>query len=268
MLHWHLPRFLLYTTYSSPCLILPNMRLFLLPGAFILGISSAATLIPKSVFDSTSSLTQYFSYNYPWGTDHNGGARMAASHAVISTAGTLTLTAQKVSGQPPASHGGQQIPINYLSGAVYAKQHFTIPSGGGFIFSGSFQATTTKGTWPAFWLTAVNGWPPEIDMAEWKGSGKISFNTFNTSSVLQSKDVDYANPGSFHNIKCQVKDRGNGKDAQVKYFLNDVEVSSSTSRTTLKLTTFRLRRIMAKTTSGSRYICEFTRALTRVCYEV
>ncbi|KAL5414551.1 hypothetical protein PMIN06_009533 [Paraphaeosphaeria minitans] len=63
-------------------------------------------------------------------------------------------------------------------------------------------------------------------MAEWKGSGKISFNTFNTSSILQWKDVGYASPGSFHYIKCQVRDRGNGKDAQVKYFLNDVEVTT------------------------------------------
>ncbi|KAL5396310.1 hypothetical protein PMIN03_012974 [Paraphaeosphaeria minitans] len=175
------------------------MHLISLSIALATGLSSAATIIRKTVFDSTSSLTQYFSYNYPW-------------------AGTLTLTAQKVSGQPPATHSGKQIPINYLSGSVYAKQHFTIPSGGGFIFSSSFQATTTKGTWPAFWLTAVNGWPPEIDMAECKGSGKISFNTFKTSSILQWKDVDYASPGSFHNIKCQVRDRGNGKDAQVKYF--------------------------------------------------
>jgi beta-glucanase (GH16 family) len=151
---------------------------------------------------------------------------MNPSHAVISTPGTLTITAQKVSGQKPATHGGKQIPINYLSGAVYAKQHFTVPTGGGFVFSGSFQATTGKGTWPAFWLTAVNGWPPEVDMAEWKGSGKISFNTFNTSSVLQWKDVSYPNPGDFHDIKCQIRDRGNGRDAQVKYWLNGVEVTT------------------------------------------
>ncbi|KAL5404734.1 hypothetical protein PMIN03_008931 [Paraphaeosphaeria minitans] len=168
------------------------MHLISLSITLAAGLSSAATIIPKTVFDSTSSLTQYFSYNYPWGTDHNGGARMAASHAVISTAGTLTLTAQKISSQPPATHGGKQIPISYLSGAVSAKQHFTIPSGGGFIFSGSFQATTTKG------------------MARFLAHG----------------NVGYASPGSFHYIKCQVRDRGNGKDAQVKYFLNDVEVTT------------------------------------------
>lgn len=186
----------------------------------------ASMLIPKTCFDSVSNFEQYFVYNYPWGgTTHNGGARMDKAHVNIN-AGTLTITAQPVTGQAPATHGGKQIAINYLSGAVGAKQHFTIPAGGGFVFSGSFQATTTKGTWPAFWLTAVNGWPPEVDMAEWKGSGKISFNTFNTSSELQWKDVTYSNPGQFHDIKCEVRDRGNGKDAQVKYFMDGTEITT------------------------------------------
>ena len=108
----------------------------------------ASTLIPTSAFDSTSALEQYFVYNYPWGGDtHNGGARMDKAHVNIASPGVLTITAQPVKGQPPATHGGKQIPINYLSGAVGAKQHFTVPTGGGFVFSGSFQATTTKGTW-------------------------------------------------------------------------------------------------------------------------
>ncbi|KAF1998767.1 glycoside hydrolase family 16 protein [Amniculicola lignicola CBS 123094] len=180
---------------------------------------TATVLIPKTVFDSTSNFEQYFTYNYPWGgTTHNGGARMDRAHVAISNS-TLTITAQPVKGQPSATHGGKQIAINYLSGAVGAKQHFTVPKGGGFVFSGSFQATTTKGTWPAFWLTAVNGWPPEIDMAEWKGSGKISFNTFNTSSVLSWKDVTYSNPSQYHAIKCELKDV-NGKDTQAKFWMD------------------------------------------------
>lgn len=89
---------------------------------------------------------------------------MDAAHVSISPPGTLTLTAQPVTGQPPATHGGKQIAINYLSGAVGAKQQFTIPVGGGLQFSGSFKATTDKGTWPAFWLTAVSGWPPEVGL--------------------------------------------------------------------------------------------------------
>lgn len=121
--------------------------------------------------------------------------------------GMLTLTAKKVTGQPDAVHGGQNIKIHYLAGAIHAKEHFNVSRGGGYDFSGEFKATTTKGTWPAFWLTAVDGWPPEIDMAEWKGSSDWqSFNTFNTSSVLSWKDVTYPTPDQFHSIKCEVRD--------------------------------------------------------------
>jgi galactan endo-beta-1,3-galactanase len=181
--------------------------------------SRAQTLIPKNVFESTVTFQQYFTYNYPWGgTDHNGGARMNPSYVTISN-NTLTITAQPVSGQKPATHAGKQIAIHYLSGAVGAKQHFSVPSGGGLVFSASFQATTTKGTWPAFWLTAVNGWPPEIDMAEWKGSGKISFNTFNTSSQVAAKDVNYPAPERFHDIRTELRDV-NGKDVQIKFYMD------------------------------------------------
>lgn len=101
--------------------------------------------------------------------------------------GMLTLTAKKVSGQPDAVHGGQNIKIHYLAGAVHAKEHFNVSRGGGYDFSGEFKATTTKGTWPAFWLTAVDGWPPEIDMAEWKGSGKI-VSTISAFYAIQTPD--------------------------------------------------------------------------------
>jgi hypothetical protein len=135
----------------------------------------AMTLIPKTVLDSTANLGQYFNYNYPWGDSHNGtpscsfllpsssissptyffspssanktpgGARMNKAHALISSPGTLTITAQHVTGQAPVTSGGKQIPINYLSGAVYAKQHFTVPKGGDLIFSASVKAPVAKG---------------------------------------------------------------------------------------------------------------------------
>jgi beta-glucanase (GH16 family) len=105
-----------------------------------------------------------------------------------------------------------------LFGTVYAKSTST-SRGGGYDFTGDFRARTTKGTWPAFWLTAVKGWPPEIDMAKWKGSGKISFNTFKTSSVVASKNVDYPKPGDFHTIKAELRDL-NGKDVQVKFYMD------------------------------------------------
>ncbi|KAI0186988.1 concanavalin A-like lectin/glucanase domain-containing protein [Xylaria flabelliformis] len=190
------------------------------------GIGAVRTIIPNTSFNSQSDFDTDWNYNYPWGTDHNGGARMSKDQVKFSN-GMLTLTAKKVTGQPDAVHGGQNIKINYLSGAIHAKEHFNVSRGGGYDFSGEFKATTTKGTWPAFWLTAVNGWPPEIDMAEWKGSGKISFNTFNTSSVLSWKDVTYPSPDQFHSIKCEVRDI-NQKDVSVKFYMDGSLVTSQT----------------------------------------
>lgn len=186
--------------------------------------TAVRTMIPTTSFNSQADFDTDWNYLYPWGSDHNGGARMDKAHVKFS-GGTLTLTAQKVSGQAPASHGGQSIPINYLSGAIHAKEHFNVSKGGGYDFTGEFKATTTKGTWPAFWLTAVNGWPPEIDMAEWKGSGKISFNTFNTSSQVAAKDVTYPTPSTFHKIKCEVRDI-NGRDVSVKFYMDGTLVTT------------------------------------------
>ncbi|KAK2002191.1 family 16 glycoside hydrolase, partial [Colletotrichum falcatum] len=181
-------------------------------------------IIPYGSFDSQANFDLYWDYLYPWGSDHNGAARMTQDNVGLDN-GTLTLTATPVTGQPPAGSGSKQHAIHYLSGAIHAKEHFNVTSGGGYDFSAEVKATTTKGTWPAFWLTAVQGWPPEIDMAEWKGSGKISFNTFNTSSIVAADNVDYPNPDQFHKIKCEMRDV-NGKDVAAKFYLDDQLVTT------------------------------------------
>lgn len=201
-----------YTSSPLAALLLSSLSL---PHA----VTAKQVAVPLTSLDSPSNFDAEWGYNYPWGTDHNGAARMAKSQVTIS-GGTLTITAKRVNGEKPASHGGKQIAIKYLSGAIYAKEHFNVTRGGGFDFLGEFRATTTRGTWPAFWLTGVKGWPPEIDMAEWKGSGKISFNTFNTSSQVRARDVNYPSPGEFHKIRCEVRDQ-NGRDVAVKFFMDE-----------------------------------------------
>ncbi|KAJ5678705.1 hypothetical protein N7462_006949 [Penicillium macrosclerotiorum] len=167
------------------------------------------TLIPTTCFDSTSSLTDYFNYNYPWGDTHNGAAIMKSSNAVISTAGTLTLNATYTGASDYA----------YDSGTVYAKQSFTVEASGGLDFTADFIAPVDQGTWPAFWLNGVNSWPPEVDIAEWKGTGDISFNTFNTSSEVEAEDVDYPNPTEFHTVLAELRDE-NGSDVSIKFYLD------------------------------------------------
>lgn len=134
---------------------------------------------------------------------------MSSSKVSIGS-GQVTLTADPVSGQSPTSDG---IAINYISGTIYAKDTFTVQTSGGYDFSGQFLASTTTGTWPAFWLSGSDTWPPEIDMAEWKGTGKVSFNSLGINDQWITKDVTYANPGSWHNITTTVRDL-NGVDVQ------------------------------------------------------
>ena len=223
--------------HPLPLLLQTLTILFLLPSSSL--ASSKTLLLPSTSFNPSSTFNTYWSLNYPWGTDHNGAARMSPSQVSTSsssdggTSSTLTLTARRVTGQKPATHGGKQIPIKYLSGAIHAKQHFTITSPSspsssssvsGYDFSAEFRAPVAKGTWPAFWLTAVNGWPPEIDMAEWKGSGKISFNTFNTSSQVMARDVAYGseNGNDWHKVLCEVRrdGRNGGKDVEVRFWMD------------------------------------------------
>ena len=210
---------------------------YILFSSFIIGAASSVlvlkdvathTMIPKTCFDSVANFELDWDYLYPWGSDHNGAARMTKDKINISN-GLLTLTASPVTGQKPASSGGKSIAIKYLSGTVAAKEHFNVSRSGGYDFTGDFKATTTKGTWPAFWLTAVKGWPPEIDLAEWKGSGKVSFNTFNTSSIVASKDVNYPSPGSFHSMKTEVRDL-NGKDLQIKFYMDGSLVTTQVGK--------------------------------------
>jgi len=147
-----------------------------------------------------------------------------SSSKVTVGGGQVTLVADKVTGQAPTSGG---IAINYLSGTIYAKEQFTVAKAGGYDFTGQFLASTTKGTWPAFWLTGANSWPPEIDLAEWKGSGKVSFNSLGINNVWVTKDVTYSNPGNWHTLKMELRDL-NGVDVQTKFYLDGVLQATQT----------------------------------------
>ena len=182
-------------------------------------LSKRATLIPNIVFNDQSSLESYFSYNYPWGDTHNGAARMVQANSVASS-GVLTLT----------SHYTGASDYAYNSGTVFAKQHFSVPAGGGLDFTASFIAPVAKGTWPAFWLNSDSGWPPEIDVAEWKGDGKISFNTFNTSNQVEAHDVYYPNPAGWHTVKAELRDAGNGLDVKTTFYIDGSVVTSQTAK--------------------------------------
>ncbi|KZV84320.1 hypothetical protein EXIGLDRAFT_806821 [Exidia glandulosa HHB12029] len=209
----------------------------LTPIAFAVLASAATTVVlPTSSFTSYTTFQQYWNYLYPWGSDHNGSARMignSTEHTYISVANNvLTLTAKPApAGQPPSTSNPHPA-IHYFSGTVHAKQQVVVDGTSitGYDVQGEFIASTAKGTWPAFWLTAVNGWPPEADIGEWKGTQQNWFNTFNTSSAVASKIVTWPNDGQFHALKAELRPiSGNTKDLSIKYYLDGVLQATHTA---------------------------------------
>jgi hypothetical protein len=134
-------------------------------------------------FTSYTTLEADWNYLYPWGSDHNGSARMYASstdhsQVYIETPGVLTIKATKVPPTEGQSTSDPHLTIQYHSGTIYGKKQVTIndtfPS---WDISGDFRAPITLGTWPAFWITGAYSWPPESDILEYKGSNVCWQNT-------------------------------------------------------------------------------------------
>jgi beta-galactosidase len=136
------------------------------------------TVVDGNSFASTNSFQDKWSYNYPWGTDHNGSARMDPTNILVSE-GQVTITASPVNHYQGRSSKNPHLAIHYVSGTFYLKQQITInrqyPA---WDISGQFKVPTQKGTWPAFWITGANSWPPESDFMEFKGSDGCNQNTY------------------------------------------------------------------------------------------
>ncbi|KAG6354816.1 hypothetical protein INS49_003897 [Diaporthe citri] len=175
----------------------------------------ATTLIPDTCFSSTQAFESYFNYNYPWGDTHNGAALMSKAQVSIIHNAYLQLKSDYTGPQSGNSK------LKYNSGTVYAKQKFTVQKGGGLDFKANFVAPVAKGTWPAFWLNGANSWPPEIDLAEWKGTGKISFNTFNTSSEVKATDVTYPSPTTaWRTILAELRAESDGTTVKINFYMD------------------------------------------------
>ncbi|TFK71892.1 endo-beta-1,3-galactanase [Pluteus cervinus] len=187
--------------------------------------AQAATIIPTTSFSSYAALESYWNYLYPWGSDHNGSARMRGSpkdHTnVVVASNTLTLMATPTSNaSPPTSTSDPHPAIRYSSGAIHAKHQVNVTRDHSYTISGDFSASTTKGTWPAFWQY-VNGWPPESDIGEWKGTNDNWFNTFNTSSAVKSDLVAWPSDLSFHSLKAVLTAQPNNVDVKFDYYMDN-----------------------------------------------
>ena len=104
-----------------------------------------------SSFASYTTLESQWNYLYPWGSDHNGSARMYASstdhsQVFIDTPGVLTIKATKVAETEGNSTSDPHLLIKYHSGAVHAKQQVIINDQyDAWDLSGEFMARNRSG---------------------------------------------------------------------------------------------------------------------------
>jgi hypothetical protein len=184
------------------------------------------TVIDTNTFANYSTLQSTWNYLYPWGSDHNGSARMYGSssdhnHIYLESGGVLVLKATRITWDEGTSSHDPHLPIRYHSGAIHAKQHVLVndqfPN---WEVKGEFQAPSARGTWPAFWLTGVNSWPPESDILEYKGDNRNWFNTYkNASGQWSSTIVTVSNPAAWHGYRAWIT-KVNATDVDIHYYLD------------------------------------------------
>jgi hypothetical protein len=190
--------------------------------ALVVTPGSAASSAPGAVPAADPADTVEMALLYPWGNDHNGTARMYADQ-VTTQDGVTTITAVRDLTQVPAvsSHldAGGRPPIHYRSGALHSVRPVTIAARRMHLGVDA-QLPAEKGTWPAIWLTGVDSWPPEIDLAEYLGSNQVLQNVFSTtkrnSSHVPSR-VEH--PEVWHSYSAELTPYTNG-DVLVEFAID------------------------------------------------
>jgi len=177
-------------------------------------------VLDSSSFKSKDNFDKQWNMFYPWGTDHNGTARMLKKQVQLINS-ILKITAVPVIKDEGKSKSDPHYNIRYHSGAVHAKHKITVTEEYPvYRVSGEFKAPVKKGTWPAFWLTAVNGWPPETDILEFKGDSFNWQNTFITPKNCTTIKENIPDASSrWHQYSIELK-RVDAIHSVISYFLD------------------------------------------------
>jgi hypothetical protein len=184
------------------------------------------TVLDGTSFNSYAAFEAAWNYLYPWGSDHNGTARMYGSSTdhnhIYLNSGVLTMKAVRINWDEGTSTSDPHLPIHYHSGTVNTKTHVVVndqfPN---WEVKCDFQVPSVKGTWPAFWLTGVNSWPPESDIMEFKGNANNWQNTFRTSSDVTSTITAVSSPGNWHTYRAWIT-MVNATDVDIHYYIDGV----------------------------------------------
>jgi hypothetical protein len=187
------------------------------------------TIVDGSSFTSKVTFANYWSYNYPWGSDHNGSARMNATNVSVA-GGIVTLSSHLTNGYEGYSSLPPYLEIRYNSGTFYLNQAITVSTQYPiWDISGQFMVPTQTGTWPAFWMTGVNSWPPESDFMEFKGSDGCNQNTYD--GAWQSTITPINSAGTVWHTYRMVATLENSTNVDFHYYIDGVMESEQTATT-------------------------------------
>jgi galactan endo-beta-1,3-galactanase len=179
-------------------------------------LKSWQTLLDGNSFSTRANLEANWKYLYPWGSTHNGSAKMVCSSTNLTTlyienGSVLVLKAIPVTGQGN---------IHYNSAAIHARQQILVndqyPN---WEVKIELQVPTARGTWPAFWLNGAWTWPPEADIAEFKGDNKNWQNTFRTSSDVSSIITPVSSAGSWHTYRAWIT-KASATNVNIHYYID------------------------------------------------
>jgi hypothetical protein len=183
-------------------------------------------VIDGSSFSNYTSFEAKWNYLYPWGSDHNGSARMIAGkndHAYVSLKRkVLRIKAGYITTDAGISNKNPHLKIKYYSGAIHAKHQVVVSDAWPqYEVSGYFKAPVEKGTWPAFWLTGTAGWPPESDILEFKGDDVNWHNTFITPTNVNTTKITIKDAAtSWHHYKAILK-KVNETEVDISYYVDN-----------------------------------------------
>jgi hypothetical protein len=191
--------------------------------------STWETLVDGSSFDSQANFNNFWNYNYPWGTDHNGTARMNATNVTFAS-GIVTFTSHPSNHFEGFSSSTPHLQIRYNAATIYLKQTIVICSQYPvWDISGQFMVPTNLGTWPAFWMTGAHSWPPESDFMEFKGHASCNQNTYDGSWQVKITPLPDAST-TWHTYRVRAT-LENSTNVNFRYYIDDILEASHPAST-------------------------------------
>lgn len=190
-------------------------------------------IIPTNSFADQATFDQHWNYLYPWGDDHNGTARMKEEKVKLKN-GELHITADRLITPDGKSTKDPHLPISYYSGAIHSKVLVKVDDDRPvWELTGYFKAPVQKGTWPAFWITGSETWPPESDILEFKGDDTNWQNTVKgkdwRSTDWQTEKTKVTTAHKAWHRYTLIMRKIDEKNATLQYYIDDELKASHTA---------------------------------------